>query len=55
MKQHSHLEFKTLDEKLEHITNNELAHLKEKVASIDGKLWVVLLLLSGVVMATLFK
>jgi len=55
MKQHSHPELKILEEKLDHITNNELTHLKEKVAAIDGKLWVVLLLLSGVVMATLFK
>ena len=44
-----------LEEKVDKIINNELNHLKEKVAAIDGKLWVVLLVLSGVAISVIFK
>lgn len=43
-----------IEEKLDNHINNDFQHLKEKVASIDGKLWVVLLFLGGIVLSTIF-
>ena len=48
---HQHPE---IEEKLDRIINNELVHLNLRVAAIDGKLWVVLMLLAGVVMSVIF-
>ena len=48
---HQHPE---IEERIDKFIENDFTHMKEKIASIDGKLWVVLLLLAGVVMATIF-
>ena len=41
-------------EDLNRIEINDLVHIKERIASIDGKLWVVLLLLAGIVLSVVF-
>ena len=54
--QHPEIEVKIneIAEDLNRIEINDLVHIKERIASIDGKLWVVLLLLAGVVLSVVF-